>query len=416
MVHHLSRCIIINISFFLALCHAMEMPKNFAFTRPQASIILSTLTTQKFPQSMQCLHNNTVAIVEKKQCSIYNYSTNSILNTLNYDTETIHTAVHPYKKLLAICSKKNNITTIQLYDTTTNQIIWQHTATNCRSEPLFSQLDNDAIFLLNQEVYAIHSFNYKNSCRKSYSLFTDTSAATIKCLITNPTQPEFTLFTNNLDDIKILRYNKYKDSITTKRRYPTADWKSGEITDACYSFDGSILAYNHAYRGVFTIDLKENLRDKLIDYQKKKTKFCAMIFHPTSFILAVFSIPVVLHSNPMKAFITYFNTKQQTILIKTELTICIGDTSPYMYTLDPNQCIDFAPDGTQLIVALYKKCLAIKVPFDALYLPGTKNKCIRANLALQNYFDNNNEQLPQDIKHLLIKYLLGTCKYSLTNH
>ena len=394
----------------------METTNNFTFIRPQASIILSTLTTQGFPRSMQCLHNNIVAIVEKKQCSIYNYSTNSIINTLNYDTDAIHTAAHPYKTLLAIGSKKDNTNTIQLHDTITNQILWQHTATNCNSEPFFSHINNDAIFLSNQEAYAIHSFNYKNNRRKSYPLYAHTSAATIKCIITNPTQPEFTLFTKNLDDIKILRYNKRIDSIITKNTYSTADWKSGEITDGCYSPDGSILAYNHAYLGIFTIDFKENLRDKLIDYQKKKTKFCAMIFNPTSFILAVFSIPVMLHSNPMKAFITYFNPKQQTILIQTELTICIDDISPYIFRLDPNRCIDFAPDGTQLIVALYKRCLILKVPFNALYLPGTKNKCISACFALRNYFNNNNEQFPQDIKHLLIDYLLDVCKYSFTNH
>src|SRR4030095_5298480 len=416
MIHHLNRCIVINISFILTLCHAMETTKNFTFTHPQASIILSTLTTQEFPRSMQCLHNNIVAIVKKNQCNIYNYSTNSKINTFGYDTKIIHTAVHPHKKLLAICSKKENTTKIQLYDITTNQIIWKHTATNCCSESFFSQINNDAIFLSTQQAFAVHSFNYKNNCRKSYPLLAHTSAATIKCLITNPTRPEFILFTNNTDDIKILYYNKTVNSIITKQTYSTADWKSGEITDGCYSPDGSILAYNHAHLGISTIDLQENLRDKLIDYQNKRTKFCGMKFHPKSFILAVFSIPSALQSYPMKAFISYFNTKQQRILARTDLAICIDDIGPYMYTLDPNQCIDFTPDGTQLIVALYKKCLVLKVPFNALYLPGTRNKCIRVLWTLRNCFDNNNTPLPQDIKNILIQYLLGACKYSLTNH
>lgn len=381
--------------------------------RSQPANILSTIITKEIIQSIQCLRNNIIAIVEQKECNIHNSFTNALIKALPYDTDIIHTAVDPQKKLLAICSKKNNTSKIELYDILSHQIIWQQTANNCHNQPFFSVINNDAIFLLDQQSYALHSFNYKNGSRIQYPLPNHTPLT--KRLIANPIKAEFTLLAHNSDDINIFHYDKNKKSIVNKSICTAMDWKSEEIIDEHYNFDGSILACYHKILGLILIDPNTCLYEDLDSYTKRKTKFYAMTFHPTSFILAVFSIPRLLPSNPLQAFLSYWNIKTKTVIAITDLPVCSKDVRDHTYEVQTGQNIDFSPNGTELFVALYKKCLAIRVPFDVffntIYLPDTKNKCISLLFCL-NHHPIIKNQLPKELKYFLIYHLFDMCKYS----
>ncbi len=404
MIRHFKRCIVINISFFLPPCHAMQP----TFIKSQPTTILSTITTQGLAQSIQFLHNNIFVTVEKNKCYIYDSVKNSLINTLKYDTEIIHTATEKHQKLLAICSKKNNTSTIELYNTLTHQIIWKQTAKNCHNQPFFSSINNDAIFLFDEKTLALHSFNYKNNAQISYPLPLDTPKA--RHFIANPIKSEFILFAANNDDIIVLQYNKDKNVIFNKKTCTTMDWKSGETIDGQYNFDGSMIACYHTFLGLFTMNLNDYSINLLKNCIKRRTKFCAMRFHPTSFILAVFSIPVLLlNSHPVNACITYWNTKEGKPISIRNLTINPDDISFHTYKLSPDQCIDFFSDDTQLFVALNKRCLVTEIPSNVRCFLDAKNKCISLLWCLNNYTITNS-QLPKELKYGLAHLLFDICE------
>jgi WD40 repeat protein len=68
--------------------------------------------------------------------------------------------------------------------------------------------------------------------------------------------------------------------------------------------------------------------------------------------------------------------------------------------------ICFLPNGTELIVALPKKCVIVPIPFKVLYSPETQKKLYYFLSFLKNYSPESCDMLPNDIITLLMRSML----------
>lgn len=369
-------------------CNAME---NKALLTPAK--ILTTITSMRKPKQVICFPNDIVAIKGKDGCRLYDcatcdHATDEKFTQLPIDPSSVHgIAALPHKQLLAI--RNNTDHNIIIFDTSTgNKIGESHSTKYISTLPIFNPTDDTIITISGNNTHRI--FNYKNNTLKKHYK-SDTPMAF------HPTQQGHVLYTNHK---RITLQELNEDSFTIKKTFDMPD----VIYDCMYNPDGSLI-------GVVNTNSKLILLDSTTGRGKDKPfrnlSLYAMAFHPSNFILATFSF-----TNPddPTGIISYWNTKTMSVLAQTKLKLIL-----FSPTYDA-QLMDFFCDGTKLIVALKHRCLVLEVPFDALYQPNTKNKCRFADLILQNYHYDNENVLPNDVKHLVVKYLLAASRYSLTNY
>jgi hypothetical protein len=324
----------------IAQCHAMNQ-----------TAITHALTIKK-PQSVVCLPNNTVAVLTKKGCELYDFSTNKeIIRLHSYTDETIFQYIRTdsKKEKLAIYRENN----LEIYDLRTKNKIWGRIQEEnvWQGAPVFNPKE-DTIFIGNID-YGMDSFNYKNDAHKEYNpLQRKIMIPWQTQLMFHPTKQEMIFLAENIINIPILQLDKEP---LIKQMVSTGCDKAGDNISACkYSPDGSLIAVINQNRGCSIVDLKTNT----INFFKGGILTAAMAFHPTKCIIAIL---------PQKGdSVSYWNAKTGELLASVELEI------PYFYNdyAGPwiSEPMDFSNDGTKLIIALetHDKCLILDIPHEAL--------------------------------------------------
>jgi len=375
-------CIIATLSFFtLQQCFAMIENKPNAIS----ANIIHTINTIQNPQSVVSFQGDIIAIKGYTECSIYNIAKKQEICRINNNDDIKCIAGHPTKPLLAIISENSLYQGyLRIYNVTTGDRIAELEQNNLQSPFVFNPTNDTLIVRYLWESLRVHDCK---TLAEIALLPMNTPSASI--IAFNPTANECAFYANKT--ITIL--NTKNNFSSTKKKKTSIEYVANTLL---YSSDGSLILCN-TYNKKYCI-LKSKLTVKAYD-----GKFKAIAMNPTSLILAGLSIN--------NECIDYINTqKKGQILASTNLSsFKIGNACYEQY-------IQFSSDGKKIIAVGNDACYVLEVPFDALYLPGTKNKCISALWARQNYFEKNNQILPQDIKHLLIYYLLDVCKYSFTNH
>jgi len=373
-------CIVTTLSFFaLQQCFAMENKPN----KTPANII-HTIDTIKKPQSVVTFQGDIIAIEGYTECSIYNIAKKQEICRINNNDDIKCIAGHPTKPLLAIISA-NNLQQgyLRIYDVVTGDRIAELQKNGLRCPLVFNQTNGTLIVRYLWDTLCIHD------CKTLAEITSSTiTTQSVPIIAFSPTTNECAFCTNRTITI-----------VDTKNNFtPTnkeASIAPNSTTTLIYNPKGSLIC-NTYYSKYYIID-------PALTPKAYKGNFKAIAMNPTNLILAGFSVE--------NACIDYINTQNNgQILASTNLKnfniahLCHG------------QYIQFFSDGKRIIVVGNDKCYVLEVPFDALYQPETKDKCISALWALSKCIDNNNKLLLQDIKNLLIQYLLSTCKYSLTNH
>src|SRR4030095_1041181 len=374
-------CIATTLSFFsLQQCLAMiEIKSN----KTPANII-HIIKTIKKPQSVVSFPGDIIAIEGYKECSIYSIAKKQEICRINNNDTIKCIAGHPTKPLLAIISENSlNQGYLRIYNITTGDRIAELQQNHLQSPLAFNPINGTLIVRYLWNGLCI----YNCMTLAEITLFTmNTQNAPI--IAFNPTTNECAFYASKTITILNTENNFSSTKKEASITYPA--------TTLLYSSDGSFMLCNAYNKKYYVID-------SLLTAKTYDGNFKAIAMNPTSLILAGFSIE--------NKCIDYINTqKNGPILASTNLSsfklghACHGEF------------IQFSSDGKRVIIVDNDRCYELEVPFDALYQPGTKDKCITTLWVLRNCVDNNNELLPEDIKHFLIKYLLGTCKYSFTNH
>jgi hypothetical protein len=380
-----------------ASCTAME--NKVSVSEPK---IITELGTIKKPYSLICLSNNTVAIAGEKGCSIYDYSTNKEIITLQKNTDPTnfpYIAAHPNKQLLAIHSEQ----TLTIYETKTSTIIGKIKSAFFKGSPVFNPI-NDTV-LINNGQHIVDSFDYTTNFCTSISV-KNANNATLAAF--HPTKEECLLISDKFSNSKILQCAKKP---IVKKKVPT-----GSYNPVCnhsigyqYNFDGSFIAFHNPEGNCYIFEDPISTHLSYNDY----TSSYGVTFHPNSFILATLLFKPSWY---FQMCICYWNAKTKKLIAATPLKIKEPVTVSDWPRPISTQCIDFSLDGTKVIIALRNKCLVLEVPLDALYQPKTKDKYLFTYCLLKKYQCNQDYTIPNEIIHIMMQYLLEVSKYSRTNY
>ena len=110
-------------------------------------------------------------------------------------------------------------------------------------------------------------------------------------------------------------------------------------------------------------------------------------------------------------FVSCFADKTFAIIKNKELKVYDSydkiTLSCYVY----KNSLNFSCDENKIFLITKDKCLKLKTPYEILsdnkaYLLSTRQKCV-----FFSFFLKQKEYLPNDIKTILIKLLINTCKY-----
>lgn len=380
------------ISIFIVIgthqCYSMKAPlknsSNFVKTD-----IIQRITTVEFPQSILCFPNNIVAIEGIKECSIYDTAKKKEIHRIKNDEDIKCIAKHPTKPLLAILSEeifpKN---TLRIYEIPRIRII---------AEFSYNHLDKPLVFnAINDTVIAKC---YHNSLRIfNYRTLEDVGTYDTN----NISSPIFTSHQKNTElallSSSIIAIFSTEKNFQFKTQYN--DRINSFINLLTYSADGSLIigkTYDYLYY------IADSTSNKISSYNSNDQWFHSIAISPISFIMASYNIK--------NNRIDYRNLKKdESIIASTKLPS--KENQHYFH----QQYINFSSDGTKMYIALYKECLELKTHFNALYAEITEEKCIFALCALNNFFQQTNNHVPNDIKYLLIKTVLEKSQYSFTNY
>ena len=373
-------CIVTTLSFFtLQQCFAMENKPN---TTP--ANIFHTINTIKKPQSVVYFQGDIIAIEGHEECSIYNIAKKQEIRRINNNDTIKCIAGHPTKPLLAILSRDNRCENyLRIYNASTGHKITELHKSLLQGPLAFNPMDDTIIALSYSNIFHIYNHTTLNE-QKTFNLAINNQrlitfySTANECALYATNQM---FFINTKDTFDVTRSTNFLNPMP-----PTA---------LIYNPKGSLICN--------TNQKKYYIFDSFLTQKSYNGNFKALAINPTNLILAGLSVK--------NECIDYINTqKNGAIIASTNLkTFNIAHFCHQQY-------IQFSSDGKRIIIVGNDACYVLEVHFDALYQPGTKEKCITALCARQNYFEKNNQILPQDIKHLLIRYLLDVCKYSFTNH
>ncbi len=348
MKHNLK--LLITAHFLItASCTAMENAAHI--TKPN---ILAELTCIKEPYTAFYLTENRVLINGSDQCSVVDPTTNKEIKRIFDNNEwSSCISVHPNKTKFAFSAHypPDNKQKITIYDTKT-----------CTVE---------------------HTINW--------------DGATLESLLFSPLDDTIATVIFNSVNAKFYNYKTNKTTITdieeaARRIKQTIPNRPASHSFCEHSPNGSFIARGTGSQIIIT---KPNQDTYTIDVPKIYNTSCfnKIAFHPNSKILITLSNP--------EGFLNYWD-------VSTFQHITTMTPTSARATWPVSSSLSFSPNGTKLLLVVHGKCTVLEVPFDVLYQPGAQQKALFVYWLLKNL--NNDPDLPQDVRHLLVHTTLETLK------
>src|SRR4030095_13739087 len=386
-IYHFTIALFITIS---SLCYAMNKELNIS-----PAEIITTIPIKKqsqsfcLPKAVICLSNETIAMLENNICYFYNFNQKIKIPTTIANTTIQTIAKHPTKPLLALLYNKSvNSTILILHDIATGNQISRIDEANLFGPIIFNS--SNETFIIRKGFNDLNIYNYNGTLSAIINL--NRIYYNHLYMAFNPIKQEGIMIR---DTYKIMLLQPYRNSFAIKDFLELPRDKG--LLDCKYNHDGSRIALGSIAHKCHILDPTSKKLTSLSipdtnNISGTNETFHGMAFHPTSSILATFSL---IDSNKNKKqtttylLIRYWNAITQKIIVSTHLAEH-NEQPPidhYIFGFSTNR-INFSCDGTQLIIALINKYIVLKVPFDALYQLGTKNKCILTWWILKNYFYN----------------------------
>jgi hypothetical protein len=389
---------------------------NKEFNISHAEIITTIPIKNQFqlfylPKTVIYLSNDTIAMVENKICYFHNVHPTIKPPTRKANTTIRAIAKHPTKPLLALLYESVNNRILTLHDISTGKQISQINEAMLDGPIIFNS--SNETFILRKGYDTLNIYNYNGTLSAIIRLNPICYSHLYMAL--NPRKQEGIMIRDSCK-IMLLKPNRNSFSIKEFLEFPP----NQSILDCKYNHDGSLIALGSAHTcHILNLTSKKIISLFVPDANNIGSTneiFHGMAFHPTCPILATFSL-VDLSKNKSKkettyTLIRYWDVITLKIIVSTHLAE--NDEQPsinhHIFGFSTNR-INFSHDGTQLIIALINKYIALKVPFDILYQPGTRNKCILMSCILRAYLYNSRDILPYDIRRILIYNLLALSKF-----
>lgn len=380
----------IHSAFFIAIYFLITTFSCTAGEQPhiQKANILAEVTCVKEPRYGVWLAGEEVVVSGSSGASICNYQTNTettkIWQLPNNNTPWL--IDHPNKKTIAFSDLEDDVV---IYDTETKNTSTKKSTYNnpCVLNP---QVPNSNMMDRYKSDKGLHFIQLPEDVRLRG--FHPTQPL---CLITS----DRTFWQSNIEtcscDGSILEGKK--------------KFERNDVThDCCYSGDGSFIAIRNAgminahnsQQSISALDLITNT-EKYLPSGSDRLSIDNMIFHPTSFILAGLAV-----SPSFKVY--YWDTKKHQLITVTE--IC-ENPEGYSYC---GRRIDFSNDGTKLIIVTENRCFIVEVPFEAICK--NKDQAIFNCWALQQYQQNQRNDIPDELLRVLQQTVFECSKYSFTNY
>jgi WD40 repeat protein len=372
----------------------------FTMENPQQENLISTINTIPQPQFVICFSHNIVALAGKKECHIYQFfdskkfSHYQEIKRIKSNKDIVSIAKHPHKPLLAILSQKNiHQKYLKIYDVMTGKKIAQLSPSDLQNPQNFLQKpiifcphDDTIIIRCNKEQLCIFDYNeHENDIYNPQK--NDLNNLQIAF---NPKQEKHIIY----HDLKI----ELHSSISLFASPLTKPISTKLINAIIHSSDGSLALLNCFTKGFY---IYETNTHNMIEYNSQ-TENNALSISPINFILATIS---------KNKCVLFWNIKQPNSLL-ARINLTKRDEHSFFYP----HIIDFFCDGTKLFLVQKNKYLILETPFDALYVPGSKSKCIFVLYILQYCCDCENNPLPIDMKRVILHYFLNCYKYSFDRY
>ena len=416
-IYHFTIPLFITIS---SLCYAMNKELNIS----PAEIITTIPTTNRsqsfcLPKAVIFLSNETIATLENDICYLYNFHQKIKPPTRMANTTIQTIAKHPKKPLLALLCKSvdfvnNDILT--LHDTSTGNQISRIDEAHLNGPIIFDS--SNETFIICTALNTLNIYNYNGTL--SAIIHLNPMRHGHLYMAFNPIKQEGIMIEDNS---RLMLLKPDRNSFSIEKFFEFS--RDVVMLDCKYNYNGSLIAFNDSIYKCRIFDRTSKKLTSLIipdtnNIGGTNETVHGMAFHPARSILATFSL---IDSNKNKSknkkkkettytLIRYWDALTQKIIISTYLAEHTEQSSinHSIFGFSTNR-INFSPDGTQLIIALINKYIVLKAPFDIVYQPGTKNKCILTWLILKNYFYNGRDFLPSDIRRILIYNLLALSKF-----
>lgn len=362
-MHHLCLLIVVNFLITTSSCNAMK-----------------EITGMSYPQYVEFLTNDHVAIQDDSGCNIFDITTNTKIKQISNKRDA-HLAVDPKKKKLALSLD----TTVTIYDITT------HTQQNFTQDKViilsaFSASDK-TIFLhphYTSQPQQLIKYNYKND---TTSIFLDyVYEKCCRAIACHPKKNELCIAcdigeitTYNQDTCaEIQTLTNLHDNIRQPKRFCKYSPNGLFIVLGGWTFLNIIDSQSYTHQ-----TLKEATS---LYYQ-------AIEFHPNSSVLAV----IITSRDCMR----YYDIRT------LELIAQISELSQFYNSIPGSGKISFSPDGTQSIIAFLDRCVILPVPFEVIYQTDTKQRLPYLLFLLNNFPLNEHNT---DIIPFLMYTLVETFK------
>jgi WD40 repeat protein len=366
-------------------CIAMEQESK---TKP---IILQKINGVQQPCCGLFRGNREVIISDGNGCGIYDVMTDNELKKIDA-IPLQHIALHPNGNLCALSDSSR----IKIYNMVTGIIektFYVPDITASIFEPLY-----DSINILHGNHQHITHCNYRTH-RTEYRSHGHSKRA--PAIAFHPTQPIMCIAQNKgtilFYDITAGTFNKCLN--------PPIDRKTWHICDKkhrlCqFNRDGSLLMIGEKHR--FYAKSKDGTELDIIFEQQRALH--DVIFHKNGKILISLSQP----DNELSFWDIPANRSPFPKPIFS-MSCSSSKDNPPAERRHMHSYLSCNRSGKDLLVVLSNECLVIPVPFEAIYEPDTKDKCILSYLVLQEY-------LPKDLLHMFIAKLLKVHKRRLENN
>jgi len=360
-------------------CYAMDC-KQITTTHNTNSFewINKITTTTHNTNSFEWINNDTLAIANDQGCYFVGAQNNQTIATLHIGSSRIYKVFQNNKSILL---SKNN-TRFMVYDVETKNEILPSLSKKCATPFL---LDNKLFFLsyYNGQPHIIDNNNQKYDLPVPHNAkFSAYNPVKNELLFTPIDRPyisqKWTLI--NLDSIAHPKITEITSTIISDLQY---------ILHAIFSSNGKYIAC----QGQKEINPYISLHPWLIynlaaDKIHKRFNCYELTFSPNNSVAAYVS---------QDQRITYTDLTSDNIIASHQLPV---QPSPIYASLA------FSPDGEKIAALVNNRFLVFNVPFEALYLPNTKNEISLRSFFLKSFKYNQINSLPNELLSLIIKNLI----------
>jgi hypothetical protein len=383
---------------------------------------LTTITCIKQPRYAQYLTDNRVVIAGEDGCSIVDPTTNKEIKRIS-DIRTQHLAIHPNKKLFALCYNSPNIykNSVSIYDIEKNDFIWSQIID--RNDFLWPQITDrkiefatfsphdTTIFLILPNYYigghAIRKYNYAMNNNSRHENIDLQYNIRLPIITFNPTQNEMCAIHATL----AVTFHE-PDVVTTvepKIKTEGSDYKYKEFCQ--YSPNGSYIAMGQQNK-IYIVERNTISEKPIID---KTTPYLTIfsgwidkiLFYSNSVLAALSTHTTHTIVTPNTPKLNEYHNTLYYWDIHTKQLIHIDE----LLDISKKYDFSFSPDKTKVIIALTDKCIELPVPFNVIYKNITKKEFLYLLFLLKNYTSQCDDiEMPQDINILLAQTLLDLYK------